>query len=237
MNQKRRRFFKIKQMKYIPILFSTPMVQAILEGRKLMTRRTKGLEEINKNPNLYRYTTSDYRIEKLIHNFDMLNEDCNRLEKYVSAKCPYGKVGDVLWVRETFVPDYFDNHSYGYKADWNDVAAELMPEPKWKPSLFMPKAACRIFLEITDVRVERLRDITSEDAIKEGIERKSSLEWAYKLYGNQKVNIFNSLINWGTAIESFYTLWQSINGKESWDKNPWVWVISFKRIEKPIDFG
>ena len=229
----------MEKQNFIPILFSTSMVKAILEGRKLMTRRTKGLDFVNKNSNLFRYdscddTYGDYdsrEPDATLHWFENIDENGKELEKYVSVKCPYGKVGDVLWVRETFLPTIINGKKDGnwYKASV-DITSQLII--KWKSSLFMPKAACRIFLEITDVRVERLQDISNEDAIDEGIERLNvaSSMMCYKSY---------VVKGGGTGVYpyvSFQTLWQSINGKESWEKNSWVWVVSFKRIEKPTDF-
>jgi hypothetical protein len=104
---------------------------------------------------------------------------------------------------------------------------------KWKPSIFMPKKKCRIFLEITDVRVERLQDISEEDAIAEGIKK----TW---INDDIKQCRFKNYINDGkgskSPIDSFNSLWVSINGKDSWKANPWVWVYEFKVVEKPKDF-
>lgn len=187
-------------MKERPILFSTPMVQAILEGRKTQTRRI-----IKPQPK------------------DDLSFLGWKLPEYVQVafgrgvktdsfhKFPFGQVGDVLWVRETFRPK---SHSFPigehfeYKAT-AEVDGNPTDEP-WKPSIFMPKDATRIWLKITGVRVERLQDISKEDAKAEGIFAES-------------------------AKECFQTLWQSINGEGSWNDNPWVWVIEFERIEKPIE--
>ncbi|MDO8997221.1 MAG: hypothetical protein Q7U77_11390 [Sediminibacterium sp.] len=187
-------------MKYIPILFSTAMVQAIIEGRKSMTRRV-----VKPQPS-----------ETGVSAF---NDG-----EHPQMKCPYGQVGDILWVRESFISGYecdegsFNTDEDGeyipvlkYKADresfdWYDGNSDFPCEKiPWKPSIHMPKSACRIFLKITNVRVERLQDISEEDAIAEG-------------------------------IASFKSLWQSINGEKSWDDNPWVWVIEFERIEKPENF-
>ena len=116
-----------------------------------------------------------------------------------------------------------------------------------RPSLFMPKDACRIFLKITDIRVERLQHISKEDAKKEGIEftiadkekfgcRAAGMK-LYRDYERKDNSLTSYPCNgFENAIVSFETLWQSINGKDSWEANPWVWVISFKRIEKPSDF-
>lgn len=170
-----------------PILFSTAMVQAILEGRKTQTRRVVKGEHL-------RGVTCDAT-----------------MYSQMATRCPYGQPGDILWVRETFMPitTYSVDGAvkgFAHKADrkeWDDCA-------KWKPSIFMPFAAARIFLRIKSVRVERLQDITEEDAVAEGV--------------------FNTFIN--TAKHQFYKIRQSINGPESWDANPWVWVVEFERITR-----
>lgn len=153
--------------------------------------------------------------------FKYENSDPARYEVTNLYKCPYGKSGDILWVRETWqyvdIPD--DYTGYVYKAsgglDWEMSNDEWI----WRPSIFMPRAACRIFLQITDVRVERLQDISEADAIAEGVE-KLGLYPGYDISSRGKFN----------------GLWTNINGAESWEKNPWVWVISFKRIERPVNF-
>ena len=119
-----------------------------------------------------------------------------------------------------------DNWGYIYKASENGEDWESNSEDwKWKPSIFMPKEACRLFLEVTDIRVERLQDISEEDAISEGIERlKPDGDLSYKSYAvDYDACVF--------PIVSYQTLWQKINGKESWDENPFVWVIEFKKLE------
>ena len=217
-------------MKYIPILFSTPMVQAIIEGRKMMTRRV--MKEAINASGCWRPT-----LIKESHIDGIPRYELRSGTQYILPwfKCPYGQVGDVLWVRETFTRvSWADGttarkvHTH-YKAD-ND----LIGEHKWRPSLFMPKAACRIFLEITEIRVERLNDISERDAINEGIKGTSFVGNAPFLF---KDYFYKYPFNDNCPPKfSFQTLWQSINGKDSWEANPWVWVISFKRIEKPTDF-
>jgi len=221
-----------------PILFSTPMVQAILDGRKTQTRRTRGLEEINKNPDSWKKgaTTQTCRFWDAdkeedpnpidIHYGFRFNGNGNH-ELYIP--CPYGKPGDRLWVRETWQITYFlhpsdENYGYIYKAsengkDWQENTEEW----KWKPSIHMPKAAARIWLEITDISVERLQDISKEDAIAEGIEPVAD---GYKNYMPKLSS--TSQFCWPTAYHSFQSLWESINGAESWDRSPWLWVVKFK---------
>jgi hypothetical protein len=158
---------------------------------------------------------------------------------------PKYKVGDILWVRETF-REYFhvdrlDEKIIEYKADnppmiriFDDNGFQVYKKDgrekliNWKPSIFMPKEAARIFLRIMDIRVERLQDISEEDAIAEGIEivnEKVPVK-AYKDYLGQ-YNYYSNPIN------SFKSLWESINGEKSWEQNPYVWVIHFEKITKP----
>jgi len=188
-----------------PILFSTPMVLAILEGRKTMTRII-----VKPNP---RISSDPSRVGEVIKALCMYDA------------CPYGHQGDVLWVKETCCkwPDtkakVCSTNGYVYKTQthcdpygWEITMKEM--GIKWKPSIYMPKDACRIFLKITDIHVERLQDITVEDTVKEGID------------------VFADII----TLADFAALWAKINGPDSWDSNPWVWVISFERCEKPENF-
>ena len=215
-------------MKFIPILFSTPMVVAILEGCKTMTRRV-----IKSRTGMFQVAKANYEPNAnfFYHDTEVFELDENESQgKHIF--CPYGQVGDVLWVRETFnVNTIPTGWTYNYKAA-NDTFNH--PEwEKWKPNIFMPKAACRIFLEITDIRVERLNDISEQDAISEGVEidHVSALGTFYKSYQ------YKDAIPFFQAKFSFKTLWEKINGKESWSLNEWVWVISFKRIDKPENFN
>lgn len=214
-----------------PILFSTPMVQAIINGTKTQTRRIvkgeplKWLEDSGFTP-------------------EFVADPGNSL-------CPYGQIGGVLWVRETS----FETSSgyFLYKADEQGGAIPLgvdeddhvVWEPiknyKWKPSIFMPKEACRLFLKITDIRVERLDDISEHDALKEGIERRD-------FHGDEEFKDYRSnndgllFKNGGDDTyylnprDSFISLWQSINGEQSWNDNPFVWVLEFERCDKPENF-
>ena len=214
-------------MKSRPILFSTPMVQAILEGRKTQTRRVvkvpiKPMEEVmcttETNPN-----DPEFSGFYLVKNSFTIHTK----SKYAQELCHLGQVNDVLWVRETW-QNSANNVYYHYKADFTE------PGKGWKPSIFMPKDAARIWLKITAIRVERLNQILDEDAIKEGIEEvESKLIPHYRNYGKQLIaedyNFFCS------AVNSFRSLWESINGDGSWKQNPWVWVIEFERIEKPSE--
>lgn len=194
-----------------PILFSTEMVQAILEGRKTQTRRIVKDKLLQENKN--KYHEEDFLLATM-------------------KGCPYGKPGDVLWVRETFcsIEQETGGFRYEYKADGY---VPLFEVEKFKPSIHMPKAAARIWLEITDVRVERLHQINSMDAVAEGIEvvdRVTPNLTFYRRYSGC-AHFPNGTTDY--APYSFQTLWQTINGLDSWNANPWVWVLEFKRIEKP----
>lgn len=179
-------------MKERPILFSGDMVRAILYGQKTQTRpviadkildRFESVDPDDYGEGMPSYETEDGQLILL------------------SDLCPYGQVGDRLWVRETFTWDDISG-KFLYKADNH---YDLPYQSKWKPSIHMPRKASRITLEITDIRIERLQDISEEDAIAEGM-------------------------NPELPRAKFRSLWESINGKGSWNLNPWVWVIEFKQI-------
>ena len=192
-----------------PILFNTPMVQAILEGRKTSTRR------IIK--------------ENVLEKFTNLNWNPNENIAYA----PY-QVGDILYVRETWcqsteIEPNYGKQQYHYKASPDDFIRQA-PEGfiKWKPSIHMLKSAARIFLKVTDIKVQRLQDITEREVLKEGIRRyhfNMNIPDAYgdNLYTDHKL--------------AFKELWDStVNKKDidvyGWDANPYVWTIEFKRVEK-----
>jgi hypothetical protein len=221
-------------MKFKPMLFSTPMVQALLNGTKTETRRIKGLETINENPNVWIYAGIDKENDNA-HFMKMIDNSENPLEYYKEV-IPYCHVGDIIWVRETFNTNW-NNTGFIYKANFENPTKN---KQFWKPSLFMPKDACRIFLKCTSVHVERLQNIDEQDAINEGVENLSTKEFKFNLFKNylsndKETNYQDFTTN--NAVYSYQTLWQKINGKDSWDKNPFVWVYKFEKIEKPIDFN
>lgn len=231
-------------MKEIPILFSTAMVQAILEGRKSQTRRLLKLKHL---------PLSD--IES-VHPDGSGKGWIAWAGRAVSAeettivypgeqgfKCPYGKPGDVLWVRETFTvlePEHCIDMDkrFAYKASCCAESEEIRKEYvecgwpyTWKPSIHMPKEAARIWLQVENVRVERLQDISEEDAKAEGVEKIGDSVFCWKHYSGQNAGCSD-------AKTSFQSLWQNINGDDSWQSNPWVWVVSFKvlsTIGKPVE--
>lgn len=219
--------------KILPILFSPPMVQSILEGRKTMTRREVKRKKAEVAGLLYLLDAP----EEFMGDKDTYKRELIR----VGAKY---EVGDVLWVRETWanlmglVGEELTPQpiGYKYKADSPGYIGS-----KWKPFIFMPKEACRIFLEVTGVKVERLQDITEEDAAREGVERDEL--WINGLFTSAVYKDYTcpqltDRAEWfSKAYYSFQTLWKSINGKESWDQNPFVFCYTFKRVDKPTGFG
>lgn len=213
-------------MKERPILFKPPMVQAILAGNKTQTRR------ILKAPDSVREFLHLFR-----NKWERWGFDGNRLD-YIN--CPYGQIGDQLWVRETWSADYPE---VSYKAGGNSInlvdskhSLELLrlydtQGGEWRPSIHMPRWASRIQLEITNIRVERLQDISRQDAIAEGI-RHSGLTINGISEGDHFYDYLmktEDMCEWFTnPIASFQSLWHSINGPDSWTANPWVWVIEFQ---------
>lgn len=211
------------QIKERPILFSAPMVRAILEGRKTVTRR-----EVKKQAALDCLAAGfEPAFLALPGNSDL---------------CPYGRQGDRLWVRETWYCDHFevmrgpylkpddlnvseaiDDGTLVYAAD--GLTPYEADQPIWKPSIHMPRWASRILLEITDVRVERLQAISDQQAMAEGVrlyaDHAALRDW-YHVDGKETYS--------ADPRKSFELLWSSINGGGAWDANPWVWVVEFKRV-------
>lgn len=207
-----------------PILFSTPMVRAILDGLKTMTRRV-----VNPQPHSSVEQMLSYHHPKDDVAFCAWGWWDGAIVENSDRVCPYGKVGDRLWVRETFAivprtayrcsdgvhqtlrPD--DDHDAAiYRAGWARSRSGFY----WRPSIHMPRWASRLTLEITRVRIERLQGIGDDDAKAEGSDR-------YLL------PVHPDCENKRYAI-GFQQLWESINGRGSWAANPWVWVVEFKRV-------
>ncbi|TQI84827.1 hypothetical protein FHU12_2350 [Serratia marcescens] len=212
------------QMKERPVIFNGEMVRAILDGRKTQTRR-------------------------VIANVG--SDNCIPLQKPTKTKdgifthvmdapghglCPFGQVGDRLWVRETFMDltgtgieattGKFEGFAYRADTPAGSYGDEVRKEYglKWTPSLHMPRKACRILLKITAVRVERLNDISEEDAKAEGVKP------AGDMLPDYPDTFLTPKGDFATAKVAFQRLWQSIYGEESWAANPWVWVIEFKQV-------
>lgn len=225
-------------MKERPILFSAPMVRAVLAGWKTQTRRiVKPQPEVSEQGNLCGPWLSRPLGGLLLPKL-----------QDITMHCPYGQSGDRLWVRETFFAfgrwetrfsvkkgrdewHFIDmtlecGHAYSYAAADGGHPLPMRgirdsgATPGWwkRPAIFMPRAASRILLDVTAVRVERLQDISEADAIAEGCATQGNVpQFPYK-----------------TPIENYATLWESINGPGSWKANPFVWVVAFQRVEKTL---
>lgn len=204
-----------------PILYSTPMIRAKLAGLKTQTRRI-----IKPQPEYLK--AGNYNV----HYWKWKEQSFANTKVFIDA-CPYGKVGDLLWSKETWAKfdctcydDICRHGSHIFKASYED------DEQKWKPSIHMPKRISRIWDEIVDIRTERLQSISREDAIAEGIEREESGQdlvkaTFYKNYLGDGINVRN----WTRSpVASYKSLWEKINGIGSWDENPWVWVIETKTL-------
>lgn len=197
-----------------PIIFSAPMIQAILAGRKTQTRRViKNLDMIQD-------------VRDGVPYFEDAYGDWHK----TSAACPYGQPGNYLWVKETWAHPVrgceFQN-GVSYRADHIDPSGDASPI-KWRPSIFMPRWASRINLLIKNVRVERLQEISEADAIAEGTEVPSVL-----LTGSTYPNLSYEIDGPSTIVDYYHQLWDHINAKRgySWASNPWVFVIEFEVIE------
>ena len=204
-------------MKERPILFSAPMVRAILEGQKTQTRR------IVKSNHIKNMAHSLGKGTWLFTWNPFSTSDSNA----VVCQCPHGQPGDRLWVRETFM--CLDNRDGGRKILYKADAGEKVVRPgrgdddwrgdsKWRPSIFMLREYSRITLEITNVRVERVQDISEADAESEGV-----AEYAKSSCSRDPDDALD-------PTSYFELLWSTINGRASWDNNPFVWVLEFKRI-------
>ena len=192
-----------------PILMSAPMVRAILDGTKTQTRRV-----IKPQP-----VEGVYKYDGMTPTFawrDEINTCRPAWPDVMNSYSPYGQPGDRLWVRET----WRDLNGVQYRADTDshgpvDGSADA-ESPNWRPSIFMPRALSRITLEITDVRVQRVQEISMHDAMDEGV-------------GFPKYSQFEQGSH---LVGAFRDLWESINAKRGydWASNPWVWALTFKRI-------
>lgn len=224
-------------MKEHPILMQGPLVRATLEGRKTQTRRL-----------LRNQPPSRYHLVRVCGPWAEFENDGPTPAKY-STKSPLGEAGDRLWVRETFaivhgcrdmdtgyIDDWMvprdlpkdDDHGFWtvlYRADDRFDESKEDRGFSWRPMIHMPRWACRLVLPLVSVRVERVQDITEEDAKAEGVERISAGPgWeCWMGYGPSP--------SCKTARDSFRSLWISIYGEASWDANPWVWVAEWKEIE------
>lgn len=201
-------------------MFSTAMVQALLAGRKTQTRRTAGLEEINKNPDDWQFEWADYALDKpwRFTQLSTVNEKslADRSFNQVALKCPYGWAGDELWVRENWTwegeTSYKDISPIGHW--WYQADNDLFGPARWKPSIHMPREASRFLLKVKHIKPQRIADISESDCISEGIEPVQSFNSGEgasnrQLYKNYLEHGYTELL----PKDSFISLWQSINGK------------------------
>ncbi|WP_230855835.1 hypothetical protein [Pseudomonas syringae group genomosp. 3] len=236
----------MSEIKERPILFSAPMVRAILEGRKTVTRR-----EVKVQPRSSADIGSFGRGQPFIRHPDVTK---------ANPECPYGRPGDRLWVRETWGVISHDFDEHGNMIDWKpDRPASKIREMRfgrgyysghviyradgeaawagdddgggddrsaWKPSIHMPRIACRILLEITDVRVERLQDISEDQAKAEGVRLYTDHAELGEWWHVDGIETYSA-----DPRKSFELLWTSVGG--DWNANPWVWVVEFKRVPLP----
>lgn len=217
-------------MRERPILFSGPMIRAILEGRKTQTRRVVNWPEWASKESDRQDFACRFREASWLGLF----KDGRPVKRF---SCRYGVAGDRLWVRETWCPDMGSARSMGkgkpfdtsrarifFRADGEGVGAV-----RWRPSIHMPRWASRLTLEITEVRVQRLQDISEEDAKAEGCDQFYRAD--FEADEDTEVHV--------SARDEFSTLWDSINAKRDsdWDSNPWVWAISFRRATPEKDSG
>lgn len=210
-----------------PILFNTDMVRAIMYGRKTCTRRV--IKPQWEECPACKYVHNEYIYDKMAENVYCARCGCP-LEP--ERRSPY-QPGDILYVRETW-SEWTDG--YLYKA-WNSPFPQAGESPvmKWHPSIHMPKEAARIWLKVTDVRVERLQEITEEGAIREGAEGEECHHTNVGAFGC--TDCMNT--GWIEPPQvGFMQIWDSTIKKSDidrygWDANPWVWVIEFERCEKP----
>ncbi len=206
-----------------PILFNTEMVRAILDGRKTVTRRLiKPKQLIGILPDKCKNGMPEKFLKEKKYMFkpycDMTDTELIK----TSYNPPY-QPGDILYVRETWSEGY-EEGTYIYRASDKLAGLPTFKESSkliYHPSIHMPKEAARIWLKVTDVRVERLQEITSEQICREGVE----VEYPHVLNGEEKRYAFSTL--WNSTIK------KSDLDRYGWDANPWVWIIEFERCEKP----
>lgn len=217
-------------MRERPILFSGPMVRAILEGRKTQTRRVAKFVPLEAGVSLGFSGLSSGEFMTGVPSSGAVLYSRGRggvwQQRTQPLHCPFGAPGDRLWVRETWhhwpeeragdygeilaAPEHFE-----YRADGE------APGLKWRPSIHMPRWASRIALEVTDVRVERLQSISQDDAVAEGVE--SNVDDGVTYYGPLNHGHIDPRV-------AFQQIWLDIHGEGSWAANPWVWVVSFRRL-------
>jgi hypothetical protein len=229
-------------MKERPILFKAPMVRALLDGSKTQTRRVAPIRELNilSHPgDMVTWGVSFLKAVKGVLSSHSGGKFSDLQARSIIASMfnPYGKPGDRLWVRETwqhldnvgqraheFLPHQKHSRHCFFLADESDPTTKPL-SGRWRPSIHMPRWASRITLEITGVRVERLQDISEADARAEGcvlLGQGPSVTTSDLLWSGRE---------WPLASAWYRELWEQINGTGSWNANPWVWVVEFRRVK------
>lgn len=229
-------------MKDRPIMMTPENAQKCHDGTKTQTRRMNNLEIVNVNPSQWQF--AGWLSGEYLAPF-------HRNGVTINIKCPYGVAGDRLWVREAWQEkawsskelnqagflsapkkpretylnqDLYAIHKGGYNRAIGDPG-------KWRSSIHMPRWACRTVLEITELRVERLQEISEEDAKAEGVTRiDHGREYYFSAMRDEPDHR-----NWGDPTDAYKELWESIHGKGSWELNPWVWVIEFRKVEEDVN--
>lgn len=217
-------------MREYPLLMKGPLVRMTLADLKTQTRRVSGLDVINEAPDLFRLVkitpVPGAPLCAFFHD--------GHTGAQVLVRCPYGSPGDVLWVRETWA---YHLHAMAasnpevsgpwvYAAD-GEIALRDRLCDRWRPSIHMPRSACRLQLRITDVRIERLQSCSEADAVAEGlIQVKGPLDTFMWQYSEDTGGQFSD------PRVAYHMLWDEINGDgpNNWAANPWVWVVSFRRF-------
>ncbi|HIE6477031.1 TPA: hypothetical protein ACXM66_000290 [Serratia marcescens] len=231
-------------MKERPVIFNSEMVRAILDGRKTQTRRVMKVQPKPSETRPGDFWFSSKKLESMVHVSDFTPgnspiADCHLF--FQEHCCPFGQAGDRLWVRETFAAFDADWKHPGKPHDLKDgpwpnivypASVAKIPDGTCRPSIHMPRWASRITLEITAVRVERLNDISVDDAKAEGVRALENNFGSGPAYCDYLLPNLDDTAEWyNRASDSFKSLWKSIYGAESWRANPWVWVIEFKHVE------
>lgn len=241
-------------MKTQQILFNDDMIRALLDGRETQTRRLVTPQPVfmpagDGLPDSYFWAAkgADNPRSKNAGVYGDTSEMGDMAFRgMLEDACPYGRPGDLLWVRETHHLSHAN--AVTYRADFNynpfsdDECGEdcSMVGEKWRPSIYMPRWASRLTLRITDVRVERVQDISEKDAIAEGVEvfNEDGNLW-YSGWMDGKDSWFDENWKWhcNDPVQAYKELWDGINFKRGhgWATNPWVWVIEFEVIHKNID--
>lgn len=216
-------------MKVRPILFNGPMVCALLNGSKTQTRRPIKLSLERTGG-----SSGGWSIVHKLSNIavDTFNALRGRMGPKNPTVCPYGEPGDQLWVRETWAYEVNaigaardEDGPFVYAADGAQALQRRLCE-RWRPSIHMPRCANRILLEVVSVRIERLQAITETDARAEGVHKFAEVF----MNGMPGWEGFDGALPRPTATSAFVDLWESSYGQCSWDLNPWVWVVEFRRV-------